>query len=339
MEKVFCPLCDTRHALQKKSCLETTIIKGEEVEYEAKYFFCEKSKEDSDCYESGALQNENLLRARDAYRQKRDLLTSVEIVALRKDYGLTQVDLAKLLGWGEVTITRYETKAIQDEAHDTVLRLVRENPVALYNFLERNRESFFQDRYVAIEKNILNRLEEGGTASIKRQPVEGAYLRFREPSIENGFAVFDEEKFVAVVSYFVSKVDHLYKTKLMKMLWYADVLSFKESEAAITGLVYQHMPMGALPIAHYDLMGLPGICLKEEEGLEGCVNYLLLPNGNADYSLLTEKEKMTLDQVIKKFKDMNTRDIVEYMHKEKAYLETDDEEIIRFSFAEYVSLD
>ena len=40
-----------------------------------------------------------------------------EIVAIRESYGLSQVDLAKLLGWGEATISRYESKAIQDEAY------------------------------------------------------------------------------------------------------------------------------------------------------------------------------------------------------------------------------
>lgn len=45
------------------------------------------------------------------------LLTSDEIVAIRESYGLSQVDLAKLLGWGEATISRYESKAIQDEAY------------------------------------------------------------------------------------------------------------------------------------------------------------------------------------------------------------------------------
>ena len=45
------------------------------------------------------------------------LLTSDEIVAIRESHGLSQADLAKLLGWGEATISRYESKAIQDEAY------------------------------------------------------------------------------------------------------------------------------------------------------------------------------------------------------------------------------
>lgn len=83
------------------------------------------------------MTNENLLNARNAYRVKMGLLTSDEIVAIRESYGLSQVDLAKLLGWGEATISRYESKGIQDEAYDTMLRLVKDNPVAGVRIFEK----------------------------------------------------------------------------------------------------------------------------------------------------------------------------------------------------------
>lgn len=69
------------------------------------------------------MENGNLLNARNSYRRAHDLLTSDQIVAIRELYGLSQVDLAKLLGWGEATISRYESKAIQDEAYDTMLHV------------------------------------------------------------------------------------------------------------------------------------------------------------------------------------------------------------------------
>ena len=47
---------------------------------------------------------------------------------------------------------------------------------------------------------------------------------------------------------------------------------------------------------------------------------------------------MILDRVINKFKDFNTKDIVEYMHDEIAYKETRDGEIIPFCFAKNISL-
>ena len=124
-----CPLCDKVHEVEERKRLTTITIKGEEVAYEEKFYFCANSDEDENEFESGSMTNENLLNARNAYRVSKGLLTSDEIVAIRESYGLSQVDLAKLLGWGEATISRYESKAIQDEAYDTMLRLVKDNPL------------------------------------------------------------------------------------------------------------------------------------------------------------------------------------------------------------------
>lgn len=104
------------------TCIVTyRAIKGKEVVYEERFYFCANADEDENEFENGAMTNEKLLNARNAYRVKMGLLTSDEIVAIRESYGLSQVDLAKLLGWGEATISRYESKAIQDEAYDTML--------------------------------------------------------------------------------------------------------------------------------------------------------------------------------------------------------------------------
>ena len=97
--------------------------------YEEKFYFCENADGEENEFETGKMINENLLNARNAYRVKMGLLTSDEIVTIRESYGLSQVDLAKLLGWGEATISRYESKSIQDEAYDTMLRMVKDNPL------------------------------------------------------------------------------------------------------------------------------------------------------------------------------------------------------------------
>ena len=111
-----CPLCDKIHEIEERTRIAKTIIKGEEVNYEETYYFCLNSDEDENEFVTGKMENENLLNARNAYRRAHELLTSDEIVAIRESYGLSQVDLAKLLGWGEETISRYENKAIQDDA-------------------------------------------------------------------------------------------------------------------------------------------------------------------------------------------------------------------------------
>ena len=56
---------------------------------------------------------------------------------------------------------------------------------------------------------------------------------------------------------------------MMKMLWYADFLSFKEFGHSITGLAYQALPMGAVPVAHNHIVELSGINREEVEFGDG----------------------------------------------------------------------
>lgn len=55
-----------------------------------------------------------------------------------------------------------------------------------------------------------------------------------------------------------------------------------------------------------------------------------------DYSILSDDETAVLNKVIAKFKDYKARDIVDYMHEEKAYKETAAGEIIPFSLAKEI---
>lgn len=132
-----CPLCDKMHEVEERKRFATMIIKDEEVIYEEKYYCCVNANVDENEFEIGSMTNENLLNARNAYRIKHNLLTSDEIVAIRENYGLSQVDLARLLGWGEATISRYESKAIQDDAYDIMLRIVRDNPLIALELLKK----------------------------------------------------------------------------------------------------------------------------------------------------------------------------------------------------------
>lgn len=116
-----CPLCDKTHEVEERKRFTTITLKGEEVTYEERYYYCVNADKDDNEFESGSMTNENLMNARNAYRIKHGLLISDEIIAIRENYGLSQVDLARLLGWGDATISRYESKAIQDEAYDTLL--------------------------------------------------------------------------------------------------------------------------------------------------------------------------------------------------------------------------
>ena len=331
-----CPLCERTHEVEERKRSTTITLKGEEVTYEERFYFCANADEDENEFETGTMANENLLNARNAYREKKGLLTSGEIVAIRENYGLSQVDLAKLLGWGEATISRYESKAIQDEAYDNMLCLVRDNPLQTLEFLKKNANKFTASKYSEIRAKIVEKLDSYGKEFLSRQAFEGEYANFDEKSDSNGYTMLNIDKIEAMVSYFAERVNNLYKVRLMKMLWYSDVLSFIENKFSITGLVYRHEAMGALPIGHYSLMNLENINVQEEMSRNYDVMLHIYPTANMDYSILSNSERAILDKVIAKFRGYKSKDIVDYMHDERAYKETKLGEIIPFSLAKEI---
>ena len=331
-----CPLCDKTHEVEERKRVTSIVLKGEEVTYEERFYFCANADEDENEFETSSMTNENLLNARNAYRIKKGLLTSYEIVEIRESYGLSQVDLAKLLGWGEATISRYESKAIQDKAYDTMLRLIKDNPLQISEFLKKNADKFNPIKRMKIKAKIVEKLDLYGKEYLTRQAFESEYTNFEEPSDSNGFTVLNIDKLEAMISYIAEKASNLFKVKLMKMLWYSDALSFIENGFAMTGMVYRHEPMGALPVGHYSLMNLENLNIKEEMSYNYDTMLHVYPTVGMDYSILSDREKAILDKVIEKFMNYKAKEIVDYMHEERAYKETNAGEIIPFSLAKEI---
>jgi HTH-type transcriptional regulator / antitoxin MqsA len=63
------------------------------------------------------------------YRRKHGLLSGDEIRALRKQFDLTQAELARLLRLGGNTVSRWESgRNVQTAAMDMLLRIIRDLP-------------------------------------------------------------------------------------------------------------------------------------------------------------------------------------------------------------------
>ena len=118
-ERRLCTCCMEMHDVKRVSVLEHTIFKDEPVVYMADEYYCDMADE---FYTDEEMMNNNSIKIRDVYRQRKGLLTSVDIKAIRSKYGISQKDLCVLLGWGGKTITRYESYQVQDKAHDTILK-------------------------------------------------------------------------------------------------------------------------------------------------------------------------------------------------------------------------
>ena len=335
-EKRLCPCCMEEHEVKTVLVEETATFKNSKVDYEASYPFCENAEE---LYMEESQIQENDIRLKNAYRRKQGLLTSEEIVAIRLKYGITQSDLCVLLGWGAKTITRYESHHVQDRAHDTILRKIGQDPEWFLVLLADAKEHLSDAAYKKYFE-AATRLYEKNKDIYLKKAIEADYAGYAGNKMLHGNTELSLDKVVDVIRYFAasSKIRKLYKVKLMKLLWYADALSYKRRGFAMTGLVYQALPMGAVPVGHNAIIDLKDVPCEEVDMGEGNGYYFSLSEPTT-YKTLTEDDVKILDAVIEKLGSMSKTEIVAFMHKEEAYEKTTFKDIISFEYAKHLQIE
>jgi putative zinc finger/helix-turn-helix YgiT family protein len=335
-EYKLCMCCMEEHDVSTVKISEHNTFKGQNVAYDAIYEYCNVADEFTATEE---MVKNNDISFKDAFRHSVGLLTSQEISSIRKKYGISQSDLSVLLGLGAKTITRYESSQVQDVAYDVMLRKLNGDPEWFLSLLNDAKVKF---QYSVYQKYLQRALELFAESEdvYRRKSISALYAHTCDIDNCCGNTQLNFDKIVEVICYFANSdvVSALYKVKLMKLLWYADTLSYKRYGNSITGLAYQALPMGAVPIGHESIIDLCGVSYEEIEFEDG-VGYRFLPNASFSPKLLDEKVKSVLDTVILKFGKCSRDFIVNAMHNERAYKETASRDIIQYQYAKDLSIE
>jgi len=323
--KGICPNCEAETTIElvKEKTIHT--IRGCEISVDSEFYRCDICDEEFE----NTRGHDSLAIAYREYRRQNDMLQPEEINEWRKSYGLTQRELSELLGWGGATLSRYENGALQEKSHEKILRLVMEP----HNLLKMMRES---PRAVGDEKR--NRLiselhaaeDEACSFEILFEEKFGRYER----SEFSGYGKLSVSKLFNVIIYFCK--DGPLKTKLNKLLFYADFKHFKEYAISITGCKYVHLQYGPVP-DNYEFFTAE---LQREKGLVteevmfekySGTKYLSLVE--PDLSLFDDTEIKILAEIKEYFKLFNSSEIKNLSHEEKAYKETNDGDFISYVYA------
>ena len=338
MKRAFCPNCEEYTKATSRIEKEVYNVRGEPIEVEAEVAICQKCgtkifDEERD--------SRNLEKAYSLYRDKHNLLPPDEIRTMREKYGLSQRALARLLGWGEITIHRYENGAIQDNAHDKLLRLV-EDPQNMQKFFKANRDKLPSYIAARLEKRIASFLQED-----KEQAFQVSFERLvSHPYVDltSGFKEYDLEKLKNMILYLVKRLGGVLKTKLNKLLWYCDFLLFKETSVSITGSQYIRLPYGQVPDNYERIIGTmqPELLDKDEipfntkDGIQMGEEFTALVE--PDESIFSEKEIQVMDFVANTFRNDTSTSIMNKSHQETAYKKCKDGDIISYEYAKELSL-
>ena len=330
--KVYCPYCkkEVEYKIEQRELKE---FRGIEVNTFENVAICNECNQD---LYVNKIEDENNERIYKIYREKANIIKAEDIVKLREKYDISQRELTAILGFGKMTINRYERGGLPTKSQSDYIKLLIENED---KFIEKVNEAYENNNIT--EKTYKKIVSEGQEENISKKRVQENIRRYlkevlnRKPDIYNGYKSLDLEKVENIISYIASKVKNLTITSLNKYLWYIDMLSFNKRAVAITGLTYQNQKFGpTIVYKKYDELSLLDDKYQREDiETENGNTTKIISNENFDLAKINDSEKEIVDTIIKLLKNKKVTDISEMSHREDGWKKTKRLEKISFEYA------
>lgn len=330
--KVYCPYCkkEVEYKIEKRELKE---FRGIEVNTFENVAICNECNQD---LYVNKIEDENNERIYKIYREKANIIKAEDIVKLREKYDISQRELTAILGFGKMTINRYERGGVPTKSQSDYIKLLIENED---KFIEKVNEAYENNNIT--EKTYKKIVAEGQEENISKKRVQENIRRYlkevlnRKPDIYNGYKSLELEKVENIISYIASKVKNLTITSLNKYLWYIDMLSFNKRAVAITGLTYQNQKFGpTIVYKKYDELSLLDDKYQREDiETENGNTTKIISNENFNLDKINDSEKEIIDTIIKLLKNKKVTDISEMSHREEGWKKTKRLEKISFEYA------
>ena len=284
------------------------VFRGEEYDYYYSFYECELTGER---FTTSELDEVNVSQIYNQYREKHNIPFPDEIKAILSTYSISVSKLTAILGFGDNQISRYIKGEMPSKANGTALSVIRDIDVFL---------KYAENAVNMIGEKSLNCIRERAIAA-KNQTDDAEFriiFRKAERSISNGFAVQELRKLKDVIMYALLEMGDTFITKMNKILFYCDMLSYRQFGKGLTGLAYKSEQYGIIPFRSnqiYSLLNIPQISKfygdKEVTPLHRQDGFVI--------STLDELERNIISDVCHRFASTTSKEISEINHKEEVW--------------------
>jgi hypothetical protein len=154
--------------------------------------------------------------------------------------------------------------------------------------------------------------------------------------VPSGYRPFSPAALKEMIVYFAAKPGGVLKTKLNKLLFYADFLHFKHRQLSLSGATYVHLPFGPVPDRYesfVESLRAEGVLSSINKSVGSFTGESFEASREADLSLLEPGAYQFLEAVHRRFARLSSTQISAMSHHEPGYIETKPQEIISYSFA------
>lgn len=295
--------------VKEVSTVEEHEFRKERFSVHVRYYVCEDTGQRFTTTEQDELLFNELYSQ---YRVNHGIPFPEEIKNVRQHYGLNYQQITKILGFGINQYAQYEKGQIPSESNGKLLSAIM-NQQFMLHLLEDSRAEFSEDEYAKVLQSITSSVHKPENEAQKR-----LIYRNINRSIYNGFGQLNVDKVSEMVKFFVSKEGWIFPTRLNKEMFYADFLHFKLHGQSISGLQYQAIQYGPVPV-HYDTIydNIDGI--NKEIVLAHDMESTRLSCSSYDDGVFSEQELKTLGDVLVKTQPMSTQKLIAQSHEEDAW--------------------
>jgi transcriptional regulator with XRE-family HTH domain len=294
----------------------TMIFRKEEFKILFHSWYCVDSGEE---FEDDLFANLNYNQVVNQYREKHNIPFPEEIKNLREQYKLPAIRMSQVLGLGDNTYRQYEAGEMPTPANARLIQMAADPN----KFLEMLLLSDLQnDKQFATARSNAEKLIK--QKDLQENVILNCFFGKRNRSRFSGYSMPNFQKFTEMILYFSSEKD-VWKTKLNKMLFYADFANYKYHNRSISGAKYCPIDMGPVPdnfnILFEILVNEKVLDVSYQSFSDGGIGEKYTPLRGFDESLFTPDELEIMQNVKVRLTNISTQDVIEMSHQEKAWSE------------------
>ncbi len=326
---ISCPICSQNTNIDQVKEIEEMEIRREMIPVERIFYRCENCGEEFEVLDDNYDPYASAYRE---YRRRKDWLQPEEIKEFREKLGLTQQQFSELLGIGIATLNRYENGALQSESNEQLIECFLDDQTLIIKKINKYPDLFSPNEMKEIIKKVQSQHSE------KPLILKIALDNFAEYSESefSGFQKFNLNKFINVIKFFCSD-DGVLKTKLLKLLFYADFKYFKDYKVSITGARYARINYGPVPDNYQIWLSLLSSWLGEVSSEEILIGEhygeIFTACGEPDLNAFLTSEIQILGYIKEYFKNFTASRITDFSHNETSYKNTTNGNLISYKYA------
>ena len=290
-------------------------FRGEEYEYIHTSWLCPDTGER---FTTDEMDDVAFVQVTNQYRAKYGIPFTDEIIAVREKYDVSAAKMSLILGMGTNQWRLYETGEVPSVSNGRMIRSIKD-PQVFEGYVHSSKNLLEEKEYQV----LLSKIAKCSPINEDDYPEQyGLPKVFQcERGAENGYARQSLMHLKNILLYILNQTGEVFCTKMNKLLFYADFLSYRRYGVAMTGLSYRAIDFGPVPERWDRVYSYFEEIIQEPRSFGDKEGNVLMAVGKTEGDWLTSEEKSILDEVCARFISCTSSEMTRLSHEEDAWCE------------------